>query len=96
MSDPVKLLSTEINLSNTTPNTVSSASLVRVVNLDGSNSALIQLAYANGSIKGTFTLGQHGTNFSQEFVVKLPTDTIQISGVYTSTSYVRATSVAYL
>jgi hypothetical protein len=95
MSDPVKILSTEITLSNTTPNTVSSASLVRLVNLDGSNSALIQLAYANGTVKSTFTLGHHSTNFSQEYVVKLPSDTIQISGAYVSTSYIKATSVAF-
>jgi hypothetical protein len=96
MSEPVKILSTEVAVVNTTPNTISSASLVRIVNTDGSNSCVIQLAYANGNVKGTFTLGQHGTNYSQEYIVKLPSDTIVISGAFVSAAgTVRATSVAY-
>ena len=95
MADPIKVLSTEIALSNSTPNTVSSASLVRMVNMDGANSANISLAYSNGTIKAVFTLGHHGTDFGKEFVVKLPSDTLTISGSYTG-SGVRAVSVGYI
>lgn len=90
----LKILSSEINASNTTPNTVSSASLVRIVNVDPSNSAVIQVASNTGSVLATFTLGQHGTNFARELVVKKPTDTIQILGAYTSTSFIRMSAVA--
>jgi len=96
MADPVKILSTEIPIVNTTPNTVSSASLVRIINLDDANNALIQIAYSNGTVKGTFTLGHHGTDYGQEFIVKLPSDTIQVSGAFVSlTNSIRATSVAF-
>jgi hypothetical protein len=96
MAEPVKILSSEISVVNTAANSVSSASLVRLVNVDGSNSAVIQVASNTGSVKGTFTLGHHGTNYSIEFVVKLPTDTIQVLGVFVSAAgTIRATSVAY-
>jgi hypothetical protein len=97
MADPVKILSTEIPIVTTASNNVSLASLVRIINLDDANNAVIQVAYSNGSVKGTFTLGHHGTDFSQEFVVKLPTDTIQVLGAFTApANAIRATSVAYL
>lgn len=97
MADPVKILSTEIPVVNTTPNNVSLASLVRIVNLDDANAALIQITSNTGTVKGTFTLGHHGTDYGQEYVVKLPTDTIVILGTFVSTANsVRATSVAYL
>lgn len=96
MAEPVKILSSEISIVNTAANSVSSASLVRLINVDGSNSAVIQVASNTGSVKGTFTLGHHGTNYSSEFVVKLPTDTIQVLGVFVSAAgTIRATSVAY-
>lgn len=93
MSDPVKILSTEIALSNTVANTISSASLVRLVNLDGAVSGVISITSNTGTVRGTFTLGYHTTDFSQEYIVKLPTDTLIIVGA--TPSVIRATSVAY-
>ena len=96
MAESLKILSTEIPIVNTAANTVSSASLVRIINLDGANSCVIQVASNTGTIKGTFTLGFHGTNYSQEYIVKLPTDTIQILGAFVAASnIIRATSVAF-
>jgi hypothetical protein len=97
MAEVIKILSSEVSIVNTAASNVSSASLVRLVNLDGSNSCLIQLASNTGSVKATFTLGHHSTNFSQEYIVKLPTDTIQVSGAFVSAAdTIRATSVAYV
>ena len=93
MADPIKILANEVTVSNTASNNISTASLVRLVNLDGVNSAIIQLSSNTGTVKGTFTLGAHGSNFSCEYLVKLPTDTITISGPIATP--VRATSVAY-
>jgi hypothetical protein len=96
MADVLKILSTEIPIVNTAANTVSLASLVRLVNVDGANSAVIQIASNTGTVKGTFTLGHHSTNFSCEFIVKLPTDTVQILGAFVApANTIRATSVAY-
>ena len=91
MSDPVKVLSTEIALSNTAANTVSNASLVRIVNNDASNSVVITVA--NSSVThGTFTLGASGTNFSSIDLIKAPADTV----VFTGTSpNIKATSIGY-
>jgi hypothetical protein len=96
MAEPVKILSSEISIVNTAANSVSSASLIRLVNVDDANSALIQVASNTGTVKGTFTLGHHGTDYSCEYVIKLPTDTIQVLGAFVSAAgTIRATSVAY-
>lgn len=96
MADPIKILSSEVYVVNTAANSISSASLVRLINLDDANSAVIQIASNTGTVKGTFTLGHHTTNYSSEFVVKLPTDTIRVLGAFVSTvGSIRATSVAF-
>ena len=53
MADTLKVLSTEISLSNTVGNNVSSASLVRLVNTDANISEIVRQCYANGTVKAT-------------------------------------------
>lgn len=89
MADTLKFLATEIALS-TTPNTVNGASLVRVVNTNASISETITVAWANGTTKGTMTLGHYATDFARELIVKLPTDTLA-----SSAAAVKAVSVAH-
>lgn len=90
MAEPLKVISTEITLS--TANDVSQASLVRVVNVDGTNNVVITHKNANGGTTyGSFTLGNATTDFSSEYVVKQPTDTLTVTG----TATIKAVSVAY-
>ena len=97
MADVIKILSTEIPIVNTAANNVSSASVVRLINLDGANSCVIQVASNTGTVKATFTLGNHSSDYSQEYIVKLPTDTIQVLGAFVAAANtIRATSVAYV
>jgi len=91
MASTLKVLSSEISLSNTVGNTVSGAVLVRLVNTSASISSVISLTYANGSTKATTTLGHKGTDFARLILVKDPTDKLLTSGVSTTL----ATSVAY-
>ena len=91
MTDTIKIRSSEISLSNTTANTVSSASVVRIVNADAANSVEITLANSTGTI-GTITLGHNVTNFSEICLIKQPADTI----VFTGTSpNIKAVSIGY-
>ena len=95
MADPIKVLSTEISLSNSTPNTVSNAKLVRIVNLaDSPNDVLVTLAYANAVTKGTFTLGHDATGCSTVELIKDPTDTIMTNSA-NATVVTKAVSIAY-
>jgi len=91
MSNPIKVISTEIALSNTVANTVVLGTLVRIINNDTANSVLVTVA--NSSVtKGTFTLGINTTNFASIDLVKLPTDTV----IFTGTSpNIKATSIGY-
>jgi hypothetical protein len=97
MADPFKPISTEIAL--TTANNISLASLVRVVNLDASNSAVITIQSNTGTVMATFTLGHHGTGFGEQFVVKTPTDTLKANNATNDGAYaglgIRAVSAAY-
>jgi len=87
MADPIKVLSQEITL-DSTPNTVSSAKLVRVVN-NNTGPVLITQRNSSNAIIGTFTLGKDSSNFCNEFVLKSPTDTLESNAA----SGVAATSV---
>lgn len=90
MADPTKVLSTEITL--TTANNVALASLVRVVNLDSTNTVVITQKANTGTTIGSLTLGTSTSNYCNEFIVKDPTDTLEVTG----TAVVKATSVAYI
>lgn len=95
MADSIKVISTEIALSNATPNTVSSASLVRLVNTsDSPNDVLITIKDSAGATKGTFTLGHDGTGFASINLVKLPTDTL-LANSANATVVTKAVSIAY-
>lgn len=89
MADPVKFLSEEITL--TTANTVSRASLVRLFNLDSTNNVLITVANSTANIS-SFTLGNAVTDECVVYVAKEPEQTVQVTGAAT----VKAVSVAYL
>jgi len=91
MANTLKILSTEITLSNTVPNTVSSATLVRLVNLHASVSETINLCHANGSVKATTTVGHTATDSSRLILVKLPSEMIKTTGA----SPVKAVPIAY-
>lgn len=95
MADPIKVISTEISLSNSTPNTVSNAKLVRIVNLaDSPNDVVITLAYANTTTKATFTLGHDATGCSSIELIKDPTDTL-LTNIANNTVVTKAVSIAY-
>lgn len=95
MADPIKVLSTEISLSNSTPNTVSNAKLVRIVNLaDTPNDVLVTLKDSGGTTKGTFTLGHDATGCSTIELIKDPTDTL-ITNFANATVVTKAVSIAY-
>ena len=95
MADPIKVIATEITLSNSTPNTVSNAKLVRIVNLaDSPNDVLITIAYANAVTKATFTLGHDATGSSTIELIKDPTDTL-ITNIANNTVITKAVSIAY-
>jgi hypothetical protein len=89
MAEPLKVIGTEITL--TTANTVGLASLVRLVNVDPTNAATVTIKTGAGGTLGTFTLGSSGTDFSNECIVKSPTDTLESTGA----TSVKATSIAY-
>ena len=95
MADSIKVIASEITLSNTTPNTVNNAKLVRIVNLaDSPNDVLVTLAYANGTTKGTFTLGHDATGYSTLNVIKDSTDTLA-TNIANNTVVTKAVSIAY-
>jgi hypothetical protein len=97
MADPVKFLSQHITL--TTANTVSNGTLIRLINLDGANTATITQKYSNGNIISSFALGHHGTDFGSVFVIKGSTDTLTANDVNNSAAYtglgIKAVSVGY-
>lgn len=89
MADPTKLVGSEITL--TTANNIGLASLVRVVNLDASNTVLITQKANTGTTIGTLTLGVASSNYCNEFIVKDPTDTLEVTG----TAVIKAAPVAF-
>jgi hypothetical protein len=97
MAEALKPIAAEVTL--TTANNISDASLVRTINLDASNAALITLKSNTGTVLGTFTLGHSGTSYGVEYIVKLPTDTIQANNAAGDGAYagagIKACSVAY-
>ena len=92
MADLLKVISTEITL--TTANNVDLASLVRVVNLDSANVAVITIRDSANNITGEFTLGHQATDYGKEYVVKQPTDTVEVKAGYVGDG-IKAVSVAY-
>ncbi|MDC3266325.1 hypothetical protein OAU13_00200 [bacterium] len=87
MADIIKFKAPEIALS--TANTVSLASVVRLINSNTDTVSTITIANTGGTI-ASFTLGYAGTDESVIYVAKEPTDTVAASG-----GTVKAASVAY-
>lgn len=75
MADSIKLLGTTQSI-NSTANAFSSASLVRIVNID-TNPHFITHAYANGVTIGTIVLPGGGGDGSGIDLMKEPTDTVK-------------------
>ena len=94
MADTIKVLASEVTI-NTSPNTISSATLVRLVNTsDSPNDVLITVKDSGGTTKGTFTLGHDGTGFATLNLMKLATDTIQ-ANTANATVVTKAVSIAF-
>ena len=77
---------------NSTPNTIASASYVRVVSTEASNFTLITVRNSLNNVLGSFVLGPSGSSFGVEYVIKSPSDTIQSN---TTGTTIRATSIGY-
>jgi len=90
MADVLKVLSQEITIG-TTPNTVSSASLVRILNSNTTANYLITHRDAANNILGTFTLPFAGAEEAVVYLMKEPTDTVQSNNA----TFVFGTSVGY-
>jgi len=75
MADSIKLLANTISIT-TTANVVSSASLVRLVNIDTA-AHFITHSYANGIAIGTIVLPGSGADGSCIDLMKEPTDTVK-------------------
>lgn len=94
MADTIKVLSAEIVLG-TSANTVSNATLVRIINVsDSPNDVLITVKDSDGATKGSLTLGHEATGFSAVNLIKLPTDTVQ-ANTANATVITKATSIAF-
>lgn len=85
-----KFLGTEITLSNTVANTVSNATVVRIVhaNTAAANHVITQ-KWANGSTKASFTIIHTTGDIS---IQKLPDDTLLVD----AGSDVKASSIAFV
>lgn len=90
MADPVKVLQQEITLG-TTPNNISLATLVRVVNSNDTELVKITQRDASNNVISDFTLSHMTGGFSDEFIIKQPTDTLESNAA----SGVLAVSVGY-
>jgi hypothetical protein len=75
MPEAIKVLSEEIELS-TTANTVSSASLVRVINITESFALLTKRDSAN-NVLGSLTIGPRSATFGEAYIIKQPSDTLE-------------------
>jgi hypothetical protein len=74
MADSIKLLASSVSV-NSTPNNISTASLVRLVNVHTAP-LLITQALANGTAIGTIILAGSGGDGSCIDLMKEPTDTV--------------------
>jgi hypothetical protein len=76
MAEIIKVLSTEISV-NSTPSTVSSASLVRIINTSNAVNALITHKDSSNTTIGTLTVPFAGGDESVIYLMKEPTDTVE-------------------
>jgi len=90
MAEVVKILSESAQV-NTTATTVSSASLVRLINIDPNNNALVTHKNSDDDTIGSIVLGFAGSDESVTYVMKEPTDTLESN----TTGIVYGTSVGF-
>jgi hypothetical protein len=90
MPEVVKVISQEQTV-NTTPNTVSLATLVRVFNANTTDNYLITVRDAANNILGSLTIGFNGSEESVVYLRKSPTDTVEAN----NSTYVKGVSVGY-
>lgn len=76
MADIVKILTSEVAV-NSTPSSISSASLVRIINTSNTVNALITQRDSANNILGTLTLPFAGGDESVIYLMKDPTDTVE-------------------
>lgn len=76
MAEIVKILASEVSV-NSTPSSVSLASLVRIINTSNSTNALITQRDSSNNIIGTLRLPFAGGDESVIYLMKEPTDTIE-------------------
>lgn len=89
MADIVKVLTQEVAV-NSTPSSISSASLVRIINTSNTVNALITHRDSANNILGTLTLPFAGGDESVIYLMKEPTDTVE-----SNSAVVRGTSVGF-
>lgn len=90
MADLIKVLSQEQAV-NTTPNTISSATLVRVFNKSNTENYLVTVRNSSNTVLGTLTLGYIGNEESVIYLMKSASDTIEAN----NNSNVLGVSVGY-
>lgn len=89
MASVLKVLAQEVTV-NSTPSTISTASLVRIINTDKTNNALITQRDSANNILCSFTLPFAGGDESVVYLMKEPSDTVQ-----SNSSAVFGSSVGY-
>jgi len=89
----IKLKSSELSLVNTASNTVSTGSLVRLINTDSAARFLITHRDSGNNVIGTITINAAGTGGDEIFIIKDPSDTLESNT--SSASKVLAVSIGY-
>jgi len=77
---------------NSTPNTISSATYVRVISTESTNFVLIKMRDAANNVLGSFTLGPSGSAYGVEYIVKAPSDTVESN---TTGTTIKATAIGF-
>lgn len=90
MPEIIKVISQEQAV-NSTPNTVSLATLVRVFNANTTDNYLITVRDSSNTVLGSLTIGFNGSEESVVYLRKSPTDTIEAN----NSTYVKGVSVGY-
>jgi len=88
----IKLKGSELSV-NTTPNTISTASLVRMINTDTGARFLITQRDSGNNVLGTITLNTAGAGGDEIFIIKDPSDTLESNTA--TANKVLAVSVGY-
>lgn len=90
MPEVIKVLSQEQTI-NSTPNSVHSATLVRIFNANTTDNYLITVRDNANNVQGSLSIGFNGSEESVVYIRKSPTDTVEAN----NNTYVKASSVGY-